>query len=217
MIRILGVDPGSLNTGYGVIDMDGNRAVHVAHGTVMVQGEQLSDKLGQIFRELSAVIIEFQPAECAIEKVFMYRNADSALKLGQARGAAITACAERHLPVFEYTANPGKTGHRGQRPCGQATGTIHGQGPVMSDRTTTGRRRRRPGCCLVSRPFPQECIARGRRVSGREEALAVIGFLRGRIIKKQPPGLTLDVQGVGYETGGLHEHVLPAAGHRRGS
>ena len=105
MIRILGIDPGSHNTGYGVIDMDGNRAVHVAHGAVMVQGEQLSDKLGQIFRELSAVISEFQPAECAIEKVFMYRNADSALKLGQARGAAITACAERHLSVFEYTAN----------------------------------------------------------------------------------------------------------------
>ena len=105
MIRILGIDPGSLHTGYGVIDMDGNRAVHVAHGHITTQGEQLSDKLRQIFRGLSAVISEYRPEECAVEKVFMYRNADSALKLGQSRGAAVTACAERDLVVFEYTAN----------------------------------------------------------------------------------------------------------------
>ena len=105
MIRILGIDPGSQCTGYGVIDMDGNRAVHVSHGYITVQGEQLSDRLRQIFRELSALIKQFQPNECAIEKVFMYRNADSALKLGQSRGCAVTACAEQDLPVFEYTAN----------------------------------------------------------------------------------------------------------------
>ena len=105
MIRILGIDPGSQSTGYGVIDMDGNHATHVAHGNVTVRGEQLSDKLGQIFQEINAVINRFQPSECAVEKVFMYRNADAALKLGQSRGAAITACAEQRLPVFEYTAN----------------------------------------------------------------------------------------------------------------
>ena len=104
-IRILGIDPGSQHTGYGVIDMDGNRAVHVAHGHITAQGAQLSDKLRQIFRGLSAVISEYRPDECAVEKVFMYRNADSALKLGQSRGAAVTACAERDLAVFEYTAN----------------------------------------------------------------------------------------------------------------
>ena len=104
-VRILGIDPGSQQTGYGVIDMDGNHALHVTHGQITVSAEQLSDKLCQIFRGLSTVISEFQPDECAIEKVFMYRNADSALKLGQSRGAAITACAERCLPVFEYTAN----------------------------------------------------------------------------------------------------------------
>ena len=105
MVRILGIDPGSLHTGYGVIDVDGNHAVHVAHGRITTQAGQLSDRLRQIFRELSAVVGEFRPHECAVEKVFMYRNADSALKLGQSRGAAITACAERDLPVFEYTAN----------------------------------------------------------------------------------------------------------------
>ena len=104
-IRILGIDPGSLQTGYGIIDMDGNRAVHVTHGQVTTQAGELSDKLHQIFRGISTVISEFKPDECAVEKVFMYRNADSALKLGQSRGTAITACAELNLPVFEYTAN----------------------------------------------------------------------------------------------------------------
>ena len=119
MVRILGIDPGSLHTGYGIIDMDGNRAVHVTHGQVTTQGGELSDKLGRIFRGISSVINEFMPDECAVEKVFMYRNADSALKLGQSRGAAITVCAERNLPVFEYTANQVKQatvgkGHAGK-------------------------------------------------------------------------------------------------------
>ena len=104
-LRILGIDPGSLQTGYGIIDMDGNRAVHVTHGQITIQGGELSEKLGQIFRGIGTVISEFMPDECAVEKVFMYRNADSALKLGQSRGAAITVCAQRDLPVFEYTAN----------------------------------------------------------------------------------------------------------------
>ena len=104
-IRILGIDPGSLHTGYGLIDMDGNRAVHVTHGQVTTQAGDLSDKLRQIFRGINSVISEFKPDECAVERVFMHRNADSALKLGQSRGAAVTACAELDLPVFEYTAN----------------------------------------------------------------------------------------------------------------
>ncbi len=104
-IRILGIDPGSRQTGYGIIDMVGNRAVPVIHGRITIPGGELSDKLRRIFRELSALLGEFRPDECAVEKVFMYRNADSALKLGQSRGAAITACAEHERPVFEYTAN----------------------------------------------------------------------------------------------------------------
>ena len=105
MIRILGIDPGSQNTGYGLIEMDGNHARYVSHGVLNLQDQDLSLKLQTIFRELNRIIAEFHPHEAAIEKVFMHRNADSALKLGQARGAAITACAERDLQVFEYTAN----------------------------------------------------------------------------------------------------------------
>lgn len=105
MIHILGIDPGSQHTGYGIIEMDGNHARHIAHGTLNLHHEGLPAKLQTIFRELSRIISEFDPNEAAIEKVFMHRNADSALKLGQARGAAITACAERDLDVFEYTPN----------------------------------------------------------------------------------------------------------------
>lgn len=105
MTRILGIDPGSVHTGYGIIDVDGNHAVHVSHGILRVRGESLAAKLDLIFRSFGEVIAEFTPEEAAIEQVFMHKNADSALKLGQARGAAITACARHGLGVFEYTPN----------------------------------------------------------------------------------------------------------------
>lgn len=105
MTRILGIDPGSRFTGYGIIDIQGNHAVHVAHGVIRVQGDDISGKLRVLFRRLSELLSEYHPDEISIEKVFMHKNADSALKLGQARGCAITACAERDLPVYEYTAN----------------------------------------------------------------------------------------------------------------
>ncbi|MFQ5660262.1 MAG: crossover junction endodeoxyribonuclease RuvC [Gammaproteobacteria bacterium] len=104
-IRILGVDPGSRITGYGILDMDGNRAIHVAHGVIPVRGETLGEKLHLIFSQIDKLVSEYEPAEAAIEKVFMHRNADSALKLGQARGAAMIAFVEHGLDVFEYTAN----------------------------------------------------------------------------------------------------------------
>ena len=102
MIRILGVDPGSRLTGYGLIDCQGGHFRYVASGCLQVAGDSLADKLGLIFRELTDLIAEFQPQQFAIESVFMHRNADSALKLGQARGAAVCAAVLRDLPVAEY-------------------------------------------------------------------------------------------------------------------
>ncbi|MBI2992866.1 MAG: crossover junction endodeoxyribonuclease RuvC [Gammaproteobacteria bacterium] len=104
-MRILGIDPGFQATGFGIADTDGYRARHVCHGVIRVDGENLGERLRCIFRGIGAVLAEHGPAEVAVERVFMHRNADSALKLGQARGAAITACAERGLPVHEYTPN----------------------------------------------------------------------------------------------------------------
>lgn len=103
-VRILGIDPGSRLTGFGVIDSDGRQSRFVACGAIKVVGEALPEKLGLIFDEVSKVIAEHQPHKMAIENVFMARSADSALKLGQARGAAICAGMSLQLPVAEYTA-----------------------------------------------------------------------------------------------------------------
>jgi crossover junction endodeoxyribonuclease RuvC len=102
MARILGIDPGSRLMGYGLIDSDGSASRYVASGCLKVTGNSLSDKLGLIFRELSELIGAYRPHQLAIESVFMHRNADSALKLGQARGAAICAAVCNDLPVSEY-------------------------------------------------------------------------------------------------------------------
>ena len=105
MTKILGIDPGSIKTGYGIIESKGNHTRHIENGVIKVKGETLAEKLKIINIQITAIIKKFQPDEIAIEKVFMHRNADSALKLGQARGAAITACAMNDIPLFEYSAN----------------------------------------------------------------------------------------------------------------
>ncbi len=101
--RILGIDPGSQITGFGIIEVDGSHNRHVHSGCVRVRGESLADRLGVIFSALRELSPEFRPDEMAIERVFMSRNADSALKLGQARGAAICALVETGVPVSEYS------------------------------------------------------------------------------------------------------------------
>lgn len=103
MIRILGIDPGSRITGYGIVEMRGNQAVNVANGCIHIAGASLADKLRQIHLAMQQLVDEFEPHEAAIESVFVHRNADSALKLGQARGSAIAALALQGLDVFEYS------------------------------------------------------------------------------------------------------------------
>ena len=104
MRRILGIDPGSRVTGYGVIDSDGLRSRHVASGCIRTADGELAERLGDIYRGVAQVVAEHAPLEVAIEQVFMAKNAASALKLGQARGAAICAVVTAGLPVSEYTA-----------------------------------------------------------------------------------------------------------------
>lgn len=104
LTRVLGIDPGSVVTGYGVIDTDGHRNVYVCHGHIRVKGDSFATRLGHIHRALSDVLEEWHPEEVAIEQVFVSNNPMSALKLGQARGAAITAVVSRELAVFEYSA-----------------------------------------------------------------------------------------------------------------
>lgn len=101
--RILGIDPGSRQTGYGLVDSDGQQSQHVDSGCIYVKGENFPERLGYIFRRVSELIVEFQPDELSIEQVFVNKNVDSALKLGQARGAAICAAVNAGLSVHEYT------------------------------------------------------------------------------------------------------------------
>jgi len=104
MPRILGIDPGSRKTGFGIIEIDGKKIKHVINGRLMVGDGEFADRLRQIFEGLTDLIERYQPDMMAIEKVFLHKNADSALKLGQARGAAIVAATQAQLPVAEYSA-----------------------------------------------------------------------------------------------------------------
>lgn len=101
---ILGIDPGSRITGYGVINVVGTRNEYVASGCIRIRGDELPQRLHQVYAGVSEIIERYTPQEMAIEQVFMARNADSALKLGQARGVAIVASVNAGLPVSEYAA-----------------------------------------------------------------------------------------------------------------
>ena len=103
MKRILGIDPGSVITGYGLVDSDGVRDFHIANGSLRIKGDNLPSKLGFILKHITEIIEQWQPAEVAIESVFVSNNPMSALKLGQARGAAICASVQAGLPVSEYS------------------------------------------------------------------------------------------------------------------
>ncbi|MBS1211580.1 MAG: crossover junction endodeoxyribonuclease RuvC [Proteobacteria bacterium] len=104
MTRILGIDPGSRVTGYGLIDERAAGPVLVDCGCIRTDTENFPDRLKQIYDGIHRVVVEFAPDELAIEQVFMHKNADSALKLGQARGAAICGAMAAGLPVYEYAA-----------------------------------------------------------------------------------------------------------------
>ena len=104
MAIILGIDPGSRITGYGVIRAQGQTLQHIASGSIRVAGHEMPERLRRIFNELQSVVAAHTPEQVAIERVFMHVNPASALVLGHARGAAMVAVAEVNLPVAEYTA-----------------------------------------------------------------------------------------------------------------
>ncbi|MBI2359138.1 MAG: crossover junction endodeoxyribonuclease RuvC [Deltaproteobacteria bacterium] len=103
--RILGIDPGTVNTGWGIVDMAGGSLCHVAHGTVSAaQDLGQGSRLSRIYRSLQEIVRSYEPQGVSLEKVFFARNAQSALKLGQARGVALLAAAENRLALHEYTS-----------------------------------------------------------------------------------------------------------------
>ncbi len=104
MTRILGIDPGSIRTGYGIIESAPQGAVLVANGCIRPKADSFPERLKQIYDGIYHIARSHVPDELAIEQVFMHKNADSALKLGQARGAAICGGLAAGLPVHEYSA-----------------------------------------------------------------------------------------------------------------
>jgi len=102
-MRILGVDPGSRMTGVGIIEVNGDRVRPVYHGAIKAGTGDFTERLGIIFSELQQLIREYQPDQAAIETVFVAHNAASAIKLGQARGAAVCAAISCEIPVSEYS------------------------------------------------------------------------------------------------------------------
>ncbi|MDE1891631.1 MAG: crossover junction endodeoxyribonuclease RuvC [Betaproteobacteria bacterium] len=103
-MRILGLDPGLRNTGFGVIDQQRSHMTYVASGTIKTVTDTLPERLRVIFEGVCQVIEEYQPHQIAIESVFVNINPKSTLLLGQARGVAIAAAVHYRLPVAEYTA-----------------------------------------------------------------------------------------------------------------
>ncbi|MGH6976380.1 MAG: crossover junction endodeoxyribonuclease RuvC, partial [Stellaceae bacterium] len=105
-MRLIGLDPGLRRTGWGVIDVEGNRLRHVGCGVIVVADTgTLAQRLAELFRGLATVLNHYTPETAAVEETFVNRNAASTLKLGLARGVVLLAPAERGLPVHEYPAN----------------------------------------------------------------------------------------------------------------
>src|ERR1700736_1067378 len=137
-MRVLGLDPGLRHTGWGVIDVAGNRLSYVADGVARAPTDlPLADWLVVLFRQIIDVLERFRPDEAAVEETFVNKNAASTLKLGVARGVVLLAPAERGLPVAEYSANLVKK-------------SVVGAGHAEKDQVQMMVRRLLPGCAIAT-------------------------------------------------------------------
>ncbi|MCE3231150.1 MAG: Holliday junction resolvase [Alphaproteobacteria bacterium] len=137
-VRILGLDPGLRNTGWGIVDSLGNRLVYVAHGVAHSDGkDDLPSRLSQLYQELLKIIQAYAPQEAAVEETFVNKNPASTLKLGMARGIVLLAPAEAGLVVGEYAANRVKK-------------SVVGVGHADKNQVALMVQRLLPGCGVVS-------------------------------------------------------------------
>lgn len=135
----MGVDPGSRKTGVGIIEINGDRVTPVYYDAINAGTGEFTERLGTIFSELQALIKQYQPHQAAIETVFVAHNAASAIKLGQARGAAVCAAISCELPVAEYSPRSVKQAIVGRGGADKTqvqhmVGLLLGiQGPIQND------------------------------------------------------------------------------------
>jgi len=104
MTLILGIDPGSQKTGFGIISHVAGRSEYVTSGIIRLPSAGLPERLKIIYDSITEIVEQYSPQELSIEEVFLARDAKAAIKLGQARGAAIVACVNQGMPVYEYAA-----------------------------------------------------------------------------------------------------------------
>ena len=104
-MRVIGIDPGLRNLGWGIIDVTGNRMVHVANGICRSEGTELAERLLSLYRQLSEVFARYLPTAAAVEQTFVNKDGAGTLKLGQARGIALLVPAQAGLAVGEYAPN----------------------------------------------------------------------------------------------------------------
>ncbi|WP_179379159.1 crossover junction endodeoxyribonuclease RuvC [Jannaschia marina] len=104
-MRVMGIDPGLVNCGWGVIDVDGPRQRHVGNGTVRPEGRAMADRLLSLHGLLTEVLARFAPDACAVEQTFVNRDGAGTLKLGQARGVVMLVPAQAGIVVGEYAPN----------------------------------------------------------------------------------------------------------------
>ena len=120
MRRILGIDPGSIKTGWGVIEVEGGSVIHLESGILQLGTGEMADRLLTLHRGLCEVIQRLKPSECAVEEIFLAKNFQSALKLGQARGVALLSAGAASIPIKEFAAKTVKQAVCGK---GQASKT----------------------------------------------------------------------------------------------
>jgi crossover junction endodeoxyribonuclease RuvC len=138
IVRILGLDPGLRNTGWGIVDSMGNRLTYVAHGVAHSDGnDDLAPRLSQLYQEILKIIQRYAPQEAAVEETFVNKNPSSTLKLGMARGIVLLAPAESGLRVGEYAANRVKK-------------SVVGVGHADKSQVALMVQRLLPGCGVVS-------------------------------------------------------------------
>jgi len=145
-MRLLGLDPGLRNTGWGVIEAQGNRLSYVADGVICSNAALgLAERLTQLFEGVREIVARFSPGETAIEEVFVNQNPTSTLKLGQARGAVMLPPALAGVPVFEYKPN-------------QIKKSVVGVGHASKDQINLMVRTLLPGC-LAASPDAADALA----------------------------------------------------------
>ncbi len=104
-MRVLGIDPGLRNLGWGLIDIDGSRLTHVANGICHSEGDDLASRLLSLHQQLTSVVLQYAPQMAAVEQTFVNKDGAGTLKLGQARGIAMLVPAQASIPVGEYAPN----------------------------------------------------------------------------------------------------------------